>query len=54
VAGSDYSPRRSDAKLSRIEFSDLHFSKEDLVKPWCDQLESQFLEENDFADEPPV
>jgi hypothetical protein len=54
AAGSDYSPSRSEAKLFRIEFSDLHVSKEDSVKPWCDQLESQLLEAENFADENPV
>ncbi len=38
-------------KLFHIEFSDLHISKEDSIKPWCDQLESQFLEAEYLADE---
>jgi hypothetical protein len=47
-------PRRSEAKLFRIEFSDLHVSKEDSVKPWCDQLESQLFEAEYLADEDSV
>src|SRR5579859_7858610 len=35
AAASDYSPRRSEAKLFRIEFSDLHVSKEDSVEAEC-------------------
>ena len=54
AAGSDYPPHRSEAKLFRIEFSDLHVSKEDSVKPRCNQLESKFLEAKYFADEDPV
>ena len=34
--GSDHSSRSSEAKLFGIEFSDLHVTKEDSVKPRCD------------------
>lgn len=54
AAGSDYSPRRSEAELFRIEFSDLHVAKEDPVKFWCDQLESQFFKAEHLADEDSV
>jgi transposase IS116/IS110/IS902 family protein len=53
-ANSDHSPCSSKTKLFGIEFSDLHVSKEDSIKPWCDQLESQLFEAEDFADEDPV
>ena len=53
-AGSDDSPRRSEPMLFRIEFSDLHVSKEDPVKPWCDQLECQLFEAEYLADKDPV
>jgi hypothetical protein len=53
-ADSDYSPCRSEAKFFRIEFSDLHVSKEDSIKPWCYQLESQLFEAEYLADEDPV
>jgi hypothetical protein len=49
--GSDHSSRSSEAKLFGIEFSDLHVSKEDSVKPRCDQLDSQLFEAKYFADE---
>jgi hypothetical protein len=49
--GSDRSSRSSEAKLFGIEFSDLHVSKEDSVKPRCDQLDSQLFEAKYFADE---
>ena len=49
--GSDHSSRSSEAKLFGIEFSDLHVSKEDSVKPRCDQLDSQLFEAEYFADE---
>jgi hypothetical protein len=29
-------------------------SKKDSVKPWCDPLQSQFLEAKDFANKDPV
>ena len=35
AAAADYSLRRSEAKLFRIEFSDLHVSKEDSVEGEC-------------------
>jgi hypothetical protein len=41
----------SKTTLFRIEFSDLHVSKEDSVKPWCDQLERQLFEAEHLADE---
>jgi hypothetical protein len=49
-ANLDHSPCSSKTKLVRIEFSDLHVSKEGSVKPWCDQLESQLFEAKYFAD----
>ena len=49
--GSDHSSRSSKAKLFGIEFSDLHVSKEDSVKPWCHRLESQLFEAEYLADE---
>ena len=50
-ANSDHSPCSSKTKLFYIEFSDLHVAKEDFVKPWCDQLESQLFEAEYLADE---
>ena len=47
---SDHSSRNSEAKLFGIEFSDLHVSKEDSVKPRCDRLDSQLFEAEYFAD----
>ena len=35
----------------RIEFSDLHVSKEDSVDLWCDQFESQLLKAEYLANE---
>src|SRR5260370_31772619 len=43
-ANSDHSPCSSKTKLFRIQFSHLHVSKEDSIKPWCDQLECQLFE----------
>jgi hypothetical protein len=54
IGDSDHSPCSSKTKLVRIEFSDLHVSNEDSVKPWCDQLESQLFEAEYFADEDSV
>src|SRR5271169_1272810 len=54
VTGSYHSSRNSEAKLFHIEFSDLHVSKEDSVKPWCDQLECQLFEAEYLADEDSV
>src|ERR1700721_4025035 len=54
MARSAYSPRRSEAKLFRIELSDLHVSKEGSIKPWCDQLECQLFEAEYLADEDSV
>ena len=51
MANSDHSPCGSKTKLFHIEFSDLHVSQEDSVKPWCDQLESQLFEAEYPADE---
>ena len=48
---SDHSPRSSETKFFGIKFSDLHVSKEDSVKPWCHQLESQLFETEYLADE---
>jgi hypothetical protein len=53
-ANSDHSRCSSKTKLVRIEFSGLHVSKEDSVKPWCHQLESQLFEAEYFADEDSV
>jgi hypothetical protein len=50
-AKSDHSLCSSKAKLFHIEFSDLHVSKEDSVKPRCDQLESQLFVAEYLADE---
>ena len=50
-ANSYHSPCSSKTKLFRIEFSDLHVSKEDSIKPWCDQLECQLFEAEYLADE---
>jgi hypothetical protein len=50
-ANLDHSPCSSKTKLFHIEFSDLHVSKEDSIKPWCDQLECQLFEAEYFADE---
>ena len=52
--GSDYFSRSSEAKLFGIEFAYLHVSKEDSVKPQCDQLDSQSFETEYFADEDSV
>ena len=46
LTGSDHSSRSTEAKLFGIEFSDLHVSKEDSIKPRCDQLDSQLFEAN--------
>ena len=54
LTGSDRSSRSSEAKLFGIEFSYLHVSKEDSVKPRCDQLDSQLFEAEYLADEDPV
>ena len=51
AANSDHSPCSSKTKLLRIEFSYLHVSKENSIKPWCDQLESQLFEAEYLADE---
>ena len=51
---SDHSSRSSEAKLFGIEFSYLHVSKEDSVKPGCDQLDSQLFEAEYLADEDSV
>ena len=54
VARLGHSPRGSKTKLFCVKFSDLHIAEEYLVKPRCDQLQSQFLEAKDFADKGPV
>src|ERR1700729_4337629 len=54
LTGSDHSSRSSEAKLFGIEFSDLHVSKEDSIKPRCDQLDSQLFEAEYLADEDSV
>jgi hypothetical protein len=54
TANSDHSPCSSKAKLFGIEFSDIHFSKEDSIKPWWNQLQRQLFEPEDFADEDSV
>ena len=53
-ANSDHSPCSSKTKLFHIEFSDLHISEEDSIKPRCYQLECQLFEAEDFADEDSV
>ena len=53
-ATSDHSSGSSKTKLFHIEFSDLHVSKEDSIKPWCDQLECQLFETEYLADEDSV
>jgi hypothetical protein len=51
---SDHPPRTSKTKLFHIEFSDLHVSKEDSIRPWCDQLKRQLFEPEYLADEDSV
>jgi len=51
LANLDHSPCSPKTKLFRIEFSDLHVSKEDSIKPRCYQFESQLFEAEYFADE---
>jgi hypothetical protein len=51
AANSDHSPCSPKTKLFHIEFSDLHVSKEDSIKPWCDQLEGQLFEAEYLTDE---
>jgi hypothetical protein len=53
-ANSDHSPCSSKTKLFHIECPDLHVSKEDSIKPWCDQLEYQLFEAEYLADEDSV
>ena len=53
-ANSDHPPRTSKTKLFHIEFSDLHVSKEDSIRPWCDQLKRQLFEAEYLADEDSV
>jgi hypothetical protein len=50
-ANSDDSPCCSKTKSFHIEFSDLHISKEDSIKPWCDQLACQLFKAEYLADE---
>ena len=54
LTGSEHPSRSSEAKLFGIEFSYLHLSKENSIKPRCDQLNSQLFEAEYFADEDPV
>jgi hypothetical protein len=54
IDNSDHSSRSPEAKLFGIEFSDLHVSKEDSIKPWRDQLKCQLFEAEYFADEDSV
>jgi hypothetical protein len=54
LANLGHSPRSSKTKLFHIEFSDLHVSKENSIKPRCDQFESQLIEAEYFADEDSV
>jgi hypothetical protein len=54
LANSDHSPCSSKAKLFQVEFSNLHVSKEDSVKPWRDQLEAQLFEPEYLADKDSV
>jgi hypothetical protein len=53
-ANSDQSPCSSKTKLFYMEFSDLHVSKEDSIKPRYDQLKRQLLEAEYLADEDSV
>jgi hypothetical protein len=46
LTGSDHSSRSAEAKLFGIEFSYPHVSKEDPIKPRCDQLDSQLFDRN--------
>jgi hypothetical protein len=52
-ASSNHSPRGPKTKFFRIQFSDLHVSKEDSVGIECDQLKSQLFKAKYFADEYP-
>ena len=52
-ASSNESARGSETKFFRIQFSDLHVSKEDSVEIWCDQLKSQLFKAKYFANEYP-
>ena len=54
LTGSDHSSRSSEANLFGIEFSYLHVSKEDSIKPRSDQLDSQLFEAEYLADEDSV
>ncbi len=51
LTASEHLSRSSEAKLFGIEFSYLHVSKEDSIKPRGDQLDSQLFEAEYFADE---
>ena len=51
AASSNHSPRGSKTKFFRIQFPDLHVSKEDLVEIWCDQLKSQLFKAKYFVNE---
>jgi hypothetical protein len=48
---SDHSPCSSKTELFLVQFSDLHVSKENSVKPGRDQLDSQLFEAEYLADE---
>lgn len=54
LIGSDHSSCSSESKFFGIEFSDLHVSKEDSIKPRCYQLDSQLFKAKYFADEDSV
>ena len=54
LTGSEHPSRSSEAKLFGIEFSYLHVSKEDSIKPRRDQLYSQLFEAEYFTDEDSV
>src|ERR1700691_1170224 len=54
TANSDHSPCSSKTKLFHIGFSDLHVSKENSIKPWCDQFKRQLFEAEYLADEDSV
>jgi hypothetical protein len=53
-ANSDHSPCSPKTKLFHIEFSDIHVSKKDSMKPWRDQFERQLLEAKYLTDEDSV
>jgi len=49
-----HSSASSKTKLFHVEFSDLHISEEDSIKPRCDELKCQLFETEHLADEDSV